>query len=339
MFVNDFRKNRGKLYLAAPKRNAMQILRVVLMTAFIIFFLSCKNDDNLNIEVIPPRSLSEVEAEDRAEILEYLQTHFYNYEEFENPPADFDYAIVLDTIAGDNADKTPIIDRPELQTIVISVSSEDFDIDENETVDHTMYFLNAREGAGESPTTADSTLVKYEGSLLNGNLFDATSTYGWQYLPFFLRGYGRAISNFRSGDGFITNPDGTAEVTNAGVGLMFLPSGLGYFNNTVAGVPSYSPLIFKIELGLFIEDTDYDNDGIPSILEDLDGDGDVTNDNTDRKQEESAGSPAFPNHIDPDDDQDGTPTRDEIIIDDQGNITFPDGDNDGIPDYLDRDNS
>jgi hypothetical protein len=91
-------------------------------------------------------------------------------------------------------------------------------------------------------------------------------------------------------------------------------------------------------MGLVVVNTDYDNDGIPSIMEDLNGDGDVTNDNTDREQEQRIGSPAFPNHIDSDDDQDGIPTREEIS-DSEGNIIlpYPDTDKDGTPDYLDSD--
>jgi hypothetical protein len=156
-------------------------------------------------------------------------------------------------------------------------------------------------------------------------------------LPFFLRGYSQALTKFSVGDAIVSNPDGTTEITNSGVGLMIIPSGLAYFNGGPNGIPPYSPLIFSTSSGLYIPDTDYDGDGIPSFMEDINGDGDVTNDNTDKKEEEALRSPAFPNHLDPDDDEDGIPTRDEIIIDAQGNISFPDDDNDGVPNYLDRD--
>lgn len=316
----------------------MQVMRVIVITGMLALLFSCSNDDSNNFEVVPPRRLSEVVDEDAAALQEYLQTHFYNYEDFENPPPGFDFRIVLDTIAGENADKIALINRPELESLTLSVSSEDFNLDDGETIDHTMYYLKARDGVGDIPTTADSTFVRYEGSLLNSNIFDATATHTWQYLPFFLRGYREAVSKFRTGDGIVVNPDGTTEISNAGIGLMFLPSGLAYFNAFVPGVPQYSPLIFKVEVGLYVENTDYDNDGIPSIMEDLDGDGDVTNDNSDAEQERATGALTLANHLDSDDDQDGTPTRDEIIIDEQGNITFPDSDGDGIPDYLDRDN-
>lgn len=313
----------------------MQLRKVVLaMTAF-IFVLSCGDDDGPGFDLIPPKKLSDVVVEDEATLQAYLQTHFYNYEDFENPPADFDFQVVLDTIAGINGDKRPLIQ--DVESLTIEVSSEDFQLDDNETVPHTLYYLIAREGVGGMPTPADSSYIRYQGSLLNGLLFDATSDYTWQYLPFFLRGYSQAVSKFRVGDAIVENPDGTTEITNGGVGAMFLPSGLAYFNGSPNGIPAYSPLIFTISTGLYIPDTDYDGDGIPSIMEDLNGDGDVTNDNTDLKEEEAIRSPAFPNHIDPDDDEDGILTRDEIVIDAQGNISFPDDDNDGIPNYLDKD--
>ncbi len=323
------------MYLAAVKKNAMPIKKAILAMVASLLILSCGNDDGPGFDLIPPRALSEVVIEDEAAIQEYLQTHFYNYEEFENPPADFDFRIKLDTIAGDNSGKRPLID--DVQSISIEVSSEDFELEDDETVTHTLYYLIAREGAGNSPTAADSTYIRYEGSLLTGVLFDGTGDYTWQYLPFFLRGYGQAITKFKAGSDIQVNPDGTTEITNSGIGVMFLPSGLAYFNGTPSGIPAYSPLIFKVSLGLYIEETDYDNDGIPSILEDLNGDGDVTNDNTDESEERRLRVPRLPNHIDPDDDGDGIPTRDEIIIDAQGNISFPDSDNDGIPDYLDID--
>ncbi len=323
------------MYLAAVKKNAMPIKKAVLAMVTSLLIFSCAKDDDSGIQVIPPRKLSEVVDEDATALTEYLQTHFYNYEDFENPPADFDYRIVLDTIAGVNSDKRPLIN--DVQSMTLDVSSEDFGLEDNETIPHTLYYLIARQGAGGSPTQADSTYVRYEGSLLTGVLFDGTSDYTWQYLPFFLRGYSQALAEFNVGDSIVENPDGTTEISNSGVGVIFLPSGLAYFNGNSAGIPSYSPLIFKVSVGLYIPDTDYDNDGIPSIQEDLDGNGDVTNDNTDENEERRRRVPLQPNHIDPDDDGDGIPTRDEIVIDAQGNITFPDSDNDGVPDYLDSD--
>ncbi|NJB70578.1 hypothetical protein GGR42_001040 [Saonia flava] len=304
---------------------------------------SCKKDDGSDIEVIPPRLLSEVAAENEEEIQDFLKTHFYNYEEFNSPPADFNYKIKLDTIAGSNSGKTPLIDQ--MESIIINVSSDAFSgLEEEDKVQHKLYFLSVREGEGTNPTVADSTLVRYEGSLLNGTVFDgAFNTALWFDLGAIqgtgARGFSEGSVNFKSGGEVIVNNDGTFTVDGYGVGLMIFPSGLGYFSNSQTNIPAYSPLIFKVDMFTHTIDTDHDNDGIPSILEDLNMDGYLYNDNTDRDEEEDAFSPAFSNFVDSDDDNDGILTREEIS-DDNGNIVipYPDSDGDGTPDYLDPDN-
>ena len=44
------------------------------------------------------------------------------------------------------------------------------------------------------------------------------------------------------------NSNGTIEYSSFGVGLLFLPSGIGYFENSTADIPEYSPLIFTVSL-------------------------------------------------------------------------------------------
>ncbi len=141
---------------------------VILFIAVLTILSSCNNDDEVNAVAAPPRSMAEVEAENDATIIEYLQTHYYNYEEFENPAPDFNYEIVLDTIAGLTEDKIPLIDQ--VSSMTIPVSSETFFLDEDETVDNTLYYVAARVGTGGSPTVSDSTLVKFQGQSLNVRL-------------------------------------------------------------------------------------------------------------------------------------------------------------------------
>lgn len=305
--------------------------------AITIIATACKNDDDSE-DVAPPRAMAEVATENDDEIQSYLRTHFYNYDDFENPPTDFDYKIVLDTIEGDNAGKIPLADMPGLKSKTITVTAAQLGLDTGEAnVAFTYYYLSVRDGEGPRPTIGDSVFLKYEGRLLNDYRFDYRDTYGWQNLPQTIRGYADGISNFNSGGDTVLNPDGTYEIPDTGIGLMILPSGLGYFNSIAGSIPAYSPLIFKVEIGKIVENTDYDGDGIPSIFEDLNQNGYLGDDNTDLESEKSLGSAQYPNYMDSDDDNDGIPTRDEIEIDDNGNITFPDSDGDGIPDYLDAD--
>nr|WP_297786693.1 hypothetical protein [uncultured Allomuricauda sp.] len=312
---------------------------ILVFLCFAVTLLSCKKDDDNDVIEVPPSLLSDVSPEDDATIREFLNTHFYNYEDFENLPEGFDYKIVIDTIAGDNAEKKSLWE--DAVPVTINVSSDYLNLDAGEEdIPHTYYYIEVKEGGGGSPTVADSTLVRYQGSLLNGTLFDESQDFTWQELPFTVRGYGNGISKLKAGtsDQVIENPDGTYNIVNSGIGIIVMPSGLGYFNNSGSAlIPSYAPLLFKVELGLYIEDTDRDNDGIPSIDEDLNGNGYLFDDNTDVEDE-----PFNPlaNFRDADDDGDGVSTKNEIS-DDDGNIIipFPDSDGDGVPDYLDPDSN
>ncbi|MAO08182.1 MAG: hypothetical protein CL596_05670, partial [Alteromonas sp.] len=145
-----------------------------------------------------------------------------------------------------------------------------------------------------------------------------------------VNGFQDALVEFNTATGFINNPDGTITFENYSVGAVFMPSGLGYYVNPPAtsAIPVYAQLIFTFQLYDKAQG-DQDSDGIPSIVEDLNGNGIEEDDDTDED--------GLPNYVDADDDGDGRPTADEIEIDEDGNITYPDSDNDGIVDYLDSD--
>ena len=286
-----------------------------------VFAVSCENDDNGSIDIEPPRDRAEQESDDQAALDAYLDTHFYNYEDFENPPADFNYNIQIDTINEANADKIPLSASPLLETKTF----------EYEGVTYEIHILKVREGAGEQPKFSDSTFVSYEGSLLNRSSFDASESPIWFDLTRTIPGFGQVLTEFGGASGFEVLADNTVEWNNDfGIGAMFLPSGLGYFNSFQGGIPSYSPLVFTFNL-YGVNEADHDRDGVPSWREDLDGNQRVNDDNTD--------GDSLPNYLDQDDDGDFIPTREEIT-DDEGNIIFPypDTDGDGTPDYLDEDN-
>lgn len=300
------------------------------------FFISCNKDDD-EIEEIPQRDKGEQAIEDDATLTAYLETHFYNYEDFQNPPAGFDYVVRFDTIAGVNANKTPISESPLLSTKVVS----------QDDINYNMYILKVREGVGRQPTFADSTFVTYQGSLANRTIFESNTVVpSWFDLPGYVAydsqgrlsrlggsipGFSEGLLEFKEGSGFVVNPDNTIKWNNDfGIGAIFFPSGLGYFNSPPLGsiITAYSPLIFSFNL-LRVVEADHDNDGIPSWMEDLDGDGNLFNDDTNKN--------GLPNHSDNDDDGDGTPTRKEIRINVDGTLEFPDTSGNGIPNYLDPD--
>lgn len=306
----------------------MRLNKFLLLPIFLaVFAVSCNKDDDGGLpEPIPPRDREEQEVDDQQALNDYLDTHFYNYEEFENPPADFDYVIKIDTINAANSDKTPLSSSPNLE-------SKNFTY---EGVNYELYVLKVREGAAEQPKPkfSDSTFVAYEGSLLNRSVFDISRSPVWFDLTRTVAGFGQAITEFRGASGFEVLPDNTVEWTNDfGIGAMFLPSGLGYFNNPNSAqnnIPPYSPLVFTFRL-YGVNEADHDNDGIPSWMEDINNDQRVGNDDTD--------GDLIADFLDTDDDGDFIPTREEIS-DADGNIIipYPDTNGDGIPNYLDKNN-
>ncbi|MDT0555723.1 FKBP-type peptidyl-prolyl cis-trans isomerase [Patiriisocius hiemis] len=287
--------------------------------ASLVVFNSCNNDDD-GPETVPLRDRTEEATAAQLEIEEYLETHFYNYEDFENPSAEFDFKIVFDTIAGENANKIPLIEQ---------VSSKMVRDRLEEGLMYKLYFLKVIQGGGESPNFPDIVNNTYEGRLLDNTLFDSSTIPVRFDLTNVINGYQDIAKEFNGASNIIQNPDGSLDFEDFGVGAMFIPSGLGYFGSGQGSIiEPYDQLIFTFQL-YTVEAGDQDNDGILSINEDLNNNGLEEDDDTDED--------GLPNYFDNDDDNDGILTSDEIEIDDDGNITFPDADGDGTPDYLDSD--
>lgn len=298
----------------------MKFIYKVVFLLFIVTIItvSCKNDDDV-IPPIPQRDRGEEALAAKAEIEAFLQTHFYNYEDFQNPPAGFDYKIVFDSIVGDNANKTPLIDMVQTKQV--------FDRTEPEVI-YTLYYLKAISGEGESPIFADEVLVSLKGQYLNLNTFDASDAPVKFDLTQVITGFMEGLIEFNAATSYVENPDGTLTFQNFGVGAVFVPSGIGYWVNSPPGMPVYSQLIFTFKLYDVTKDVDHDSDGIPSFMEDLNNNGYLIDDDTD--------GDGIPNFLDADDDGDGVLTIDEIIIHPDGTIEFPDSNGNGIPDYLDK---
>jgi hypothetical protein len=294
---------------------------LALLSLFLIIS-SCKKDD----DGLPP--FQERDRADEAEIankeiLEFLNKHFYNYEDFENPPADFDYRIVFDTIGGENADKIPLIEQVQVKQIKDRV---------NPDVVYDLYYLVAKQGGGDTARFAGGALVNYQGLLLkNKNTFDESNNPIMFDLTSVIQGFQLGISTIHSAENYYENPDGTLTFENYGVGAVFVPSALGYWYSPPSSsiISAYTQLIFTYQVLEVVNDLDHDNDGIPSWMEDLNGNGYLLDDDTD--------GDGVPNYIDNDDDGDGVLTIDEIIVHPDGTIEFPDYNNDGTPDYLDPD--
>lgn len=290
---------------------------------------SCGSDDD-NDFMIQLRDPQEVYDEDLAELNAYLQTHFYNQDEFENTPAGDDFEIKFDTIAGENANRTPLSQQVTTRTL------------RRDNIDYQIFVLNVRQGSGpRQPTFADSTLLSYEGFLLDGRKFDGSQNSLWFNLPRAIDGFGAGVAGFNDATAVTPNDDGTITYSGGGIGAMFLPAGLSYFNSPPVGsiIPAYAPLIFTFQLRR-VRITDHDGDGILSVFEDIDGDQNLASpnfgDNTDRDFDQNR--QPLHNYLDADDDGDGIPTRlENADPNGDGNPDDAlDSDGDGIPDYLDN---
>ena len=130
------------------------LLPLVAILFTLVF--SCDTEDD-GVIIVPPRERDEEVIPATLMIENYLETHFYNYEQFTNPPADFNYQIVFDTIAGDNSSKTPLIDQ---------VSSKNVDDIFQDGVVYKLYYLKVRQGEGDPINFSDKTTLNYVGTSL-----------------------------------------------------------------------------------------------------------------------------------------------------------------------------
>ena len=284
-----------------------------LLPVFLLF-LQCKKEDTTEPYTI--RDYSEQVIVDQDLLETYLKTHTYNYEDFNN---ESDVNIKLDTISDNNSSRVSLFEQASIKTIDVTNA-------EGQITSHNLYYIIAREGSNESPSVADSVYVAYDGILTDGSTFDNRKFPIWIDLANSLEGFREGVSELRTGK-FTENSNGTIAYTSFGVGLFFIPSGIGYFENINSGIPEYSPLIFTVKL-MTHTDTDHDNDGILSIFEDIDGDNKPFGDDSDGDN--------LWNMYDVDDDGDGILTVNEI--DKNNDAIIDDTNNDGIPDYLDPDN-
>ncbi|MAV79918.1 MAG: hypothetical protein CMC22_07295 [Flavobacteriaceae bacterium] len=285
-------------------------------TLILLITLGCKKDSGPE----PIRDVQEQTLVDDEALVRYLQTHFYNYEDFESDSDNYKIEISLDTINEENSDKTSLWDQVQTKTVVLN------DREGNE-IPNKLYFIEVKRGVGDSPSSIDSTFVTYRGSLLNGNVFDYRQLPTWFDLTSVVRGFREFLPELSAGDHTLNN-DGTYDLDHYGQGVFFIPSPLGYYSQNLSAIPNYSPLIFSVELHK-VNPADHDKDGILSRDEDPDGDGNPYNDDTDEDN--------IPNYQDADDDGDGINTR--VEFDRDGDGIPDDDDNDGTPDYLDQYNT
>ncbi|MEO5788075.1 FKBP-type peptidyl-prolyl cis-trans isomerase [Gelidibacter sp.] len=287
------------------KIKLMKLKAYALTTlCFLALLSSCKKDDD-NFEEIPQRDRTEQQVADLDSLKTYLNTHYYNRATFAEPGNHRISELVISKLPKDaSGNFLPMPDPDNNQMLSVAVDIDNPKTGRYDGADYQFYYLMLNEGGGEKPNFSDNVRVNYNGFLPNGKSFDSSVTPIEFDLMSVVAGWREVVPEFRTSEGYTENSDGTVTFNNYGLGVMFLPSGLGYYNNPPSGdIPAYSNLMFSFEL-YQSEINDHDGDGIPSYLEDLNGDKNLFNDNTDGDN--------LPNFLDNDDDGDRILTINEM---------------------------
>ena len=284
--------------------NKFRLYFILFCSVFILF--SCNKADS--VTPVPVRAYDVQYAADIAIIKDYLNTHYLDYTNNE-------VTISKITDPTTQIKMMDYLNSPSYPKLLVK------EVVSNDITYEIYYFkLRADYESGVAPTKADEVLTAYDGHYLSykTEIVDEVSTTTllatqFEYTPFpslFLRmdlsvrGWREIMPLFKAGQKVDVSGEPTS-YTDFGAGVIFIPSGLGYFNLAQAGIPSYSPLVFSFKL-YDVKHTDIDGDGILSNDEDLLGDGDFTNDDTD--------GDGVQNLYDIDDDGDSYLTKNEIKI-------------------------
>jgi len=340
-----------------------KILKSTLLLIVLISLFSCKDDESTSVYIVP---YAEQEPVDNAAIVEFLTNNYFNEEEFITPVANFSFDIEFSTeemALGGTYTRTPLIDY--VNTVINNFTIETKTIVVSD-VSHTLYILKLVQGQGvKKPRFCDEALLSYEGMTLQKDIFDNALNPVKLDLSSTVKGFSESVSEFNSAlplTNIDDNGDGTFDYKSYGVGAVFMPSGLGYYANTVGSISAYSPLVFKLKV-YGTKELDHDQDGVPTYIEDLNDNHDLNDDDTDLD--------GGPNYIDSNDDNDPILSKDEAnivvypmfldgnpepvlgineyeierVIDDSvtpneitiTTATYIDSDGDGVLDYLDSD--
>ncbi|MFT5963849.1 MAG: hypothetical protein ACI9L6_000564 [Flavobacterium sp.] len=255
----------------------------ILSITTLSLFSCTKNNDSA--EVAPPREYSVQYATDLNDIEEYLKTY---YIEVKNNPGSVDDQDVTITKIPEGGVQESIFSYLNSATypkLLVREVSKDLLI---HNVAYKIYYLVLRPGVGQSPSNVDGVLAAYHGEYLERTVTTGTETvitstffedvkYPQDFFNLFtiqpipLRAWSEIFPQFKTGN-YSSNADGTITHTDFGAGVMFIPSGLGYYSSGSASIPAYTPLVFSFKL-FEIRRLDQDGDGIPSFLEDLNDDG------------------------------------------------------------------
>lgn len=216
---------------------------IFALFAVSVLVVSCKKDDDYKED--PPRDRGEEAIAAQNEIEEFLNSYAYNYEDFENPSEEFDYRVVIDSIIP-GSNKIPLIEQVEYKTVEDPYES---------SVKYKMYYLKVAQGEGAAVADAEAAYITYESwRMLSNEQLERTSSSDPKPFAFENKasntGLKEALKEFNAAEGFIVNDDGTITYEGYGIGAVFVPSGLAFYNNPPLAAPIgvYNQLIYTFQV-------------------------------------------------------------------------------------------
>jgi FKBP-type peptidyl-prolyl cis-trans isomerase FkpA len=243
--------------------NKIYKILFILLAAFAV---SCNKDDNNGTP--PLRDYAEQYAKDIDTIDEFIDTHYMTV----SPEFDVTFTHLSPT----DTEHESIREQQQYPLLFKTVAKHD--------IEYKLYYIKFREGENNRPTKTDSIHVSYKGNLISLSQFDYAQTPIWFPLDNVVSGWQEVMPLFKTGSYDATEGPDPVTFTGYGAGVMFLPSGLAYYQQGRNGIPSYSSLIFSFKL-YELRYRDQDQDGIRSKDEvlnagdepfDYDSDGDGT---------------------------------------------------------------
>ncbi|MGB3608233.1 MAG: hypothetical protein WA775_16375 [Psychroserpens sp.] len=305
---------------------------LIVLSVIVLCMTSCKSDDDVTFIPVPAADRTEQQVIDNDSLVGYLETHYFNAAQLNTPGVDYTIDdIVITELPQDLDGNFLALPNPDQNTLLIDAVVEYSSVYLN--VVYKYYVLTVNLGGGDAnPNFSDLIDIVYSGNTQDGVVFDNVVNPDEPLdLLRLIEGWRDVMPRFKTASSFTINGDGTIKYNDYGLGVMFLPSGLGYYANPppLSDIGLYSNLIFKFEL-YRTQENDHDLDGVLSQDEDLNDNFNVFDDDTD--------GDTIPNYFDADDDGDGVFTLFEDI-DEDGDPTNDDTDGDGIPNYLDADST
>ena len=247
--------------------------------ALVMVFISCGDDDGPNT-TFELRDRAEQQAADRDSLMDYLSTHYYNSSLFESGTNHrIDDIIITELAEGETV--------PDGSTLLLDVIETRTTVFDETDYEYYFLRLNQGGGESPNFTDRVRVRYEGFLEV-DGEVFDGVATpidlpmQGIGFSGGVIRGWQLIIPEFNAANSFSLN-NGIVEYDDYGLGIMFIPSGLAYFAGSQNGIPSYSNLIFKFEL-LQYEVDDHDNDGVPSYIEDYNMNLDVNDEDTDEDE-------------------------------------------------------